>query len=63
MKKGLNLHPFFILLSVLGGLEFFGPIGFITGPILLSVLATLLDIYTVFEEKAEKLDASATLAS
>ena len=63
MKKGLNLHPFFILLSVLGGLEFFGPIGFITGPILLSVLATLLDIYTVFEEKVEKLDASATLAS
>lgn len=58
MKRGMDIHPFLILLSVLGGLEFFGPIGFISGPLLLSVLAALLDIYA---SSRERLDAPATL--
>ncbi len=58
MKRGMDIHPFFILLSVLGGLEFFGPIGFISGPLLLSVLVALLDIYKSFRGR---LDAPATL--
>lgn len=63
MKRGLAVHPFLILLSVLGGLEFFGPIGFISGPLLLSILMALLDIYTSSRDKADALDAPATLAS
>lgn len=43
--RGVNIHPFFILLSVLGGISFFGPIGFMLGPMILSFLFTLLDIY------------------
>lgn len=43
--RGVNIHPFFILLSVLGGITFFGPIGFMLGPMILSFLFTLLDIY------------------
>jgi predicted PurR-regulated permease PerM len=45
IKRGLKLHPFFILLSVLGGIALFGPIGFILGPIVLAFLFALLEIY------------------
>lgn len=45
IERGTHIHPFFILMSVLGGLEFFGAIGFLLGPILLSLMFALLDIY------------------
>jgi len=48
IRRGVNIHPFLILLSVLGGLHLFGPIGFITGPIVLSLFLSLLDIYTEY---------------
>ena len=44
-EKGLQMHPLLILLSVLGGLVFFGPVGFLAGPVTLSLLLALLDIY------------------
>jgi predicted PurR-regulated permease PerM len=43
--KGTGLHPLLVLLSVLGGLILFGPIGFILGPLVISLLVVLLDIY------------------
>lgn len=45
INRGVKIHPFLILLSVLGGLLFFGPIGFVLGPIILAFLFSLLDIY------------------
>ncbi len=45
MRKGLNLHPLITFLSVLGGLAFFGPIGFVAGPIAISLFFVLLDVY------------------
>ncbi len=42
---GMQLHPLIVLLAVLGGLAFFGPIGFLLGPLTISLLFTLLDIY------------------
>jgi len=45
IERGISLHPLLILLSVLGGLSFFGPIGFIMGPLILSFLFALVDIY------------------
>ena len=39
------MQPLFILLSVFGGLVFFGPIGFLAGPVTLALLLALLDIY------------------
>ena len=45
MKKGIKVHPFLILLSVIGGLGFFGPVGFLLGPVVLSLLFAMLDIY------------------
>lgn len=47
MQRGIHIHSFLILLSVLGGLSFFGPIGFLIGPLFLALLGTLLEIYPV----------------
>lgn len=43
--RGMQLHPLIILLSVLGGIGFFGPIGFLLGPLTISLLFALLNIY------------------
>lgn len=45
MSKGATLHPFLILLAVIGGIVFFGPIGFVIGPVILSLFKVLLEIY------------------
>lgn len=45
VNRGIQIHPFVILLSVMGGLVFFGPIGFIAGPLVIALLYALLEIY------------------
>jgi len=45
IERGVKIHPFLILIFVLGGIQLFGPIGFIAGPVLLSMLFALLEIY------------------
>lgn len=45
ISRGAGIHPFFILLSVLGGLSVFGVSGFLLGPLLLSFLLALLQLY------------------
>ena len=45
MNRGMQIHPFIILLSVMGGLAFFGPIGFIAGPLVVALLSALFEIY------------------
>jgi predicted PurR-regulated permease PerM len=45
LERETKLHPLLLLLSVLGGINFFGALGFILGPILLSLLFTLLEMY------------------
>ncbi len=45
LKGAANLHPLLTFLSVLGGLIYFGFLGFILGPIVLSFLMTMFDIY------------------
>ncbi len=39
------VHPFLILLSVLGGVAQFGPLGFILGPVILSLFLVLVELY------------------
>jgi len=51
---GMRLHPFLILLSVLGGIGFFGPLGFLLGPLVLSLLFALLEIYLAISKEHEK---------
>jgi predicted PurR-regulated permease PerM len=45
MSRGNVIHPFLILLSVLGGVALFGPIGFVAGPVLVSFFMVLLELY------------------
>ena len=45
MNRTMHIHSFLILLSVFGGLVYFGPIGFLAGPIILAFFFVLLDIY------------------
>lgn len=40
-----RMHALLILLSMLGGLEYFGPIGFILGPTVLAALLVMLEMY------------------
>ncbi len=45
IERGIHVHPLLVLLSVLGGITVFGPVGFLTGPIIVSLLAEFLAIY------------------
>lgn len=57
IKRGIEIHPLLILISVLGGLSLFGAVGFLVGPIILSLFLALTGIYTniVHQDKmAEK---------
>jgi len=49
--KKAKLHPLITLLSVLGGLSLFGPVGFIIGPLTISLLLVLVDIYATIVAK------------
>lgn len=43
--RGMKLHPLLVLLSVIGGIILFGPIGIFLGPLSISLLFALLSIY------------------
>jgi predicted PurR-regulated permease PerM len=45
VKGGGSTPSIFILFSILGGITYFGMIGFILGPLILSFLLSLLRIY------------------
>jgi len=44
LKGNSQLHPLLALLSVLGGLQVFGPVGILVGPMVVVFLQTLLEI-------------------
>lgn len=44
-SRNVEIHQLIMLFAVLGGLVFFGPIGFIFGPIVVAVFFALIDIY------------------
>ncbi|HEY9480626.1 MAG TPA: AI-2E family transporter [Candidatus Paceibacterota bacterium] len=43
--KGFTVHPLLVLLSVLGGIAFFGPVGLFLGPLVVALLSALIEIY------------------
>jgi len=51
VERGMRLHSFLILLSILGGIGLFGPLGFLLGPLALGLLFALLDIYFAIREE------------
>ena len=46
VERGVKIHPFLILLSILGGIALFGPLGFLFGPLVLSLFFALSEIYS-----------------
>lgn len=54
-----QLHPLPALLSVLGGLQVFGPIGLLVGPMIVAFMQTLLEILNQ-ERLGIRVDAAAT---
>jgi predicted PurR-regulated permease PerM len=50
-----RVHPLLVLFGVLGGIQFFGMIGFLLGPILVAVFVALVDMYrTDFKDYLEQ---------
>lgn len=49
--KRNNMHPFIILIAVLGGLSFFGPIGFIVGPVVVTLFFVLIELYNQYTKE------------
>lgn len=45
LKGRTNMHALLILISILGGLKLFGPIGFIAGPTILAAVMVLMELY------------------
>ena len=45
IKGTTNMNAFLILLSILGGLQTFGPIGIIVGPTILAGFMALIELY------------------
>ena len=54
MNRGNNLHPFIMLTSVMGGISTFGPIGFIVGPVILTLFMVLLEVYNQYIQRPQK---------
>jgi predicted PurR-regulated permease PerM len=61
LKGNSQLHPLLALLSVLGGLQVFGPIGILVGPMVVVFLQTLLEILN--HELSGKVNATKANAS
>lgn len=53
LERGIRIHPFLILISVLGGLSFFGISGFLLGPLVLSLMFTLGEIHSNLFKKED----------
>jgi predicted PurR-regulated permease PerM len=42
-----KLHPVLVLFSILGGLQLFGFLGFLIGPIIMSMFVVLIEVYSL----------------
>jgi predicted PurR-regulated permease PerM len=45
IHRGAHIHPFIILLSIIGGIGAFGPVGLLVGPFVIALLFALLRVY------------------
>ncbi|TSC65071.1 MAG: hypothetical protein G01um101477_631 [Candidatus Doudnabacteria bacterium Gr01-1014_77] len=51
INRGLKIHPFLVLLSVLGGISVFGPAGVLMGPMILALLFALIDARGILDKR------------
>ncbi|MCX6785444.1 MAG: AI-2E family transporter [Candidatus Komeilibacteria bacterium] len=48
-----HIHPLIILFSVVGGIKLFGVFGFLFGPIAMTILVSLVDVYLINQQQAK----------
>ncbi len=53
LGRGMNIHPLLVLFSIIGGISFFGPEGFLIGPLTLSFLFAVVELYHEVIKKEE----------
>ena len=53
--RSLKLHQLAVFIAILGGIAFFGPLGFLLGPLALSLCLALIDIYSSLKTREEKI--------
>lgn len=51
LQRKMNIPSIFILISVLGGINYFGPIGFVIGPIILALFISILELMREIQNK------------
>lgn len=56
VKRGARLHPFLILIGVLGGLSMFGLVGFIIGPTLIALTMVTIELFKENSSRYKGLD-------
>jgi predicted PurR-regulated permease PerM len=49
-----QIHPLMIFFSILGGLHVFGLVGFIAGPLVITICLAIIDIYTATPRRRRK---------
>lgn len=52
-NRGIRIHPIFVLFAILGGLQLFGPTGFLVGPLIVSLLFVLIRVVELSENPSE----------
>ncbi|HVT75014.1 MAG TPA: AI-2E family transporter [Candidatus Paceibacterota bacterium] len=57
--RGFTVHPLLVLLSVVGGIIFFGPVGLFLGPLVIALLSALIEIYklVILDDEGKKVTA------
>ncbi len=50
LDKKLNIHPFLLFLSLLGGIQEFGIIGLIIGPVTVTIIVILWDFWIYYKQ-------------
>jgi predicted PurR-regulated permease PerM len=56
-----KLHELFIFFAVLGGLQVFGVVGIVLGPVVLAITLALLDVFRQTEQTTEEAQSEPTL--
>lgn len=54
LRNKIKVHPLIVLFSILGGVELFGVVGFLVGPVIVSAFIALLKIYPFIMINKEK---------
>ncbi|MDP2741806.1 MAG: AI-2E family transporter [bacterium] len=53
--NGMQMHPLLVFIAIIGGIAFFGPLGFLLGPLAMSPCLAIIEIYFSLKEQKNKI--------